>query len=305
MVRPMRKDDQWMYIRAFLYVTGIRYVDVSADKFSIIMLVCLSWNDPRLKWVPRRFANIESIRVSAYSIWTPELVQTLSIGSISQNREFPLSVDYKGNVSDCMTREIVSNCYMDFYNFPYDTHDCDLALELTGMRIERLALEVDPVESYEEKNGEWHLLYRNISLDPSGPMVLTFSLTRASSHYKATVFMPTLAILLASVGASWIPSVHSRPRTSLLAGLLLINVLLSRHTCRLVEGTQTLPRIVLLQNGCLGFLTIGIISSCVAEFVHRTQSQWTASLKQMQGVVDYYLLPAAGIFLMVVNQIVS
>ncbi|XP_022667778.1 acetylcholine receptor subunit delta-like isoform X2 [Varroa destructor] len=273
LARPVADDSKAVDVHFKFLLTGIRSLNPITHTLISTALLCSFWKEPRIRWPKRYYGNISTIRATPEMIWTPDIQGPIGRSNEVQTKSFNSLINHQGNASRCVFAELRSLCRLDLASFPYDEQICRIILRPHGLSARLVNLVMNNVsESHPVQYGEWivHAIKAYTHFNNYGPIelgtgVIEMRLKRTSAHYRWSVCIPTASLLLIALVCSWIPRRQIRTRQELLSGLLLSNVLLLRHTTVLVEGAQKLPNILVLQNFCLGLVTVNIVSTSILQ----------------------------------------
>ncbi|CAD5113925.1 DgyrCDS3084 [Dimorphilus gyrociliatus] len=84
------------------------------------------WNDEYLTWNPKDYGGVTTIRLSADSIWKPDIMlyNTADVDSVA--RQALAVIRYDGSVSWFPHTIFRSSCSLDVTNFPFDNQSCHM-----------------------------------------------------------------------------------------------------------------------------------------------------------------------------------
>ncbi|CAF1271170.1 unnamed protein product [Adineta ricciae] len=72
--RPVLNDTHTLPVRMNLALQQIIHYDAKNEVIVLSGWMVLAWNDCNLKWNPKNFGGIETIRVPSTQIWLPDIL---------------------------------------------------------------------------------------------------------------------------------------------------------------------------------------------------------------------------------------
>ncbi|CAD6190568.1 unnamed protein product [Caenorhabditis auriculariae] len=141
--------------------------DQPQEKVSFAVELVTFWKEPRLRWNPPEYGNIEQLYVTEKKIWTPP-IQPFGSNSyeIFMNGDIRLNIiRYNTEASGYISAKIATVCPMNVADFPFDSQVCQVRLCSPYFAIEeiRMLAEVyqailDPDMISTMGNSEWSVV---------------------------------------------------------------------------------------------------------------------------------------------------
>ncbi|PNF14165.1 hypothetical protein B7P43_G13485 [Cryptotermes secundus] len=210
-IRPVRLYNETVDVRLRLVLKKIHF-DEKRDTVHVYSLFGLIWTDYHLLWNPAEYENIEELRVSSYSLWTPDIGVYTSADETSFTpymRPTICIVHSDGKVNCVPPSRHTASCSADLTRWPYDTHTCDLVLGSwthTGEKVNISLMKPSIYLHDYNMNREWELVsmtsYRESGRFPCCPndtypaVIFQIVLQRHSGSYTAIVVAPAIVLIL-------------------------------------------------------------------------------------------------------------
>lgn len=212
-------------INATVAVKQIISLDEKNQILSTSNYISQEWNDPRLKWTPSAYSNIDVIMMQAKSIWIPD---TTVLNSADTDSYFRLS-DYSlasvrndGNVYLIIPMILMrTRCKLNMRAFPFDKQECNVILSPWSNGIARISFAVTEdlvdLSDYLE-HPIWDLYSVGLDEKQSGidrvpyvansfsaEIIISYSLKRKPLYYFVNFIFPCLVLNFVSLFAYSIP----------------------------------------------------------------------------------------------------
>ena len=167
------------------------------------------WNDPRLKWYPTSYNNLQTINILLKNIWAPDtnvLNSASGDGFFKINTDFSYSsLKYDGSVYTVFPAlSMQTKCALDVRNYPYDSQKCSIIL--TSWTFTDLKIQYNVSASYINlgdytPHSVWNLYnqevvsalspdYDAFDLSNSTLAVVNFYISRQSLYYMMNSVFP-------------------------------------------------------------------------------------------------------------------
>ncbi|KAI0212090.1 Neuronal acetylcholine receptor subunit alpha-6 [Lamellibrachia satsuma] len=242
-----------------------------------------SWVDPQLKWDPQNFGNIDTIRIPAKKIWTPDIVlfNSLDVGGETVVDTLAV-VNSNGTVTWTPHEILTSHCPMHMRHFPQDQQTCHLAYgswtyDNTELKL-KLKTQSNPKFLYGDQleDENWHV--SQLTATPHDAQInggaefsnvlYTLVISRSSPYYGETLQMPAILFSILTMAMFFIPAATGE-RLLYGVGLLLVSVFQLRNVEAAVPGdTGQVPLVVVYLAFDQVMLTVGIVLSIVVYNCH-------------------------------------
>ncbi|PFX27406.1 Neuronal acetylcholine receptor subunit alpha-7 [Stylophora pistillata] len=146
----------------------IRIIDVSAkDQFiKPYAWVNQYWNNPQLRWDPKKYNGIKEIHIQPSDVWVPDI---LLYNNVDEEDRFAggkytyktnIALKYDGNSTWLSPAIFKSICKVDVTYFPFDEQDCSLKFGSWSFDSSKVDLHTHSgsmLNNNYVKNGEWKL----------------------------------------------------------------------------------------------------------------------------------------------------
>ncbi|XP_064646249.1 neuronal acetylcholine receptor subunit alpha-7-like [Lineus longissimus] len=218
LARPVVDFKNAMPIFSSFLLRSIESVDDRKQHFTFTGTYTFYWIDGYLAWNPWVYKGIDIISLPGDRIWRPDVGVSNSVNSgdfdISENSKTRLQLKSSGWVEWSTTRVYSVKCNLDMSMFPFDTQNCKIHLESLSQIIEKLTLELMPMErrvdmlSLYMENTEWELLaidqeigkmYTTINsgkkiIKTFSDYMITISIKRRTTFYWVNMILPCVFI---------------------------------------------------------------------------------------------------------------
>ncbi|MCZ6617797.1 MAG: hypothetical protein O7E57_06655 [Gammaproteobacteria bacterium] len=197
-------------VRIGFAIVDITAIDDRAQTLTIDSYVRLSWVDPRL-------ASLAGCRVSPDAIWNPR-VQLLNAGTLGL-RQPPTATIGEGGEVEVAARFFgdLSSAF-DLTEFPFDNHVIELDVMTPVYTADEIQLGVDERWTFRRPTmsipdwevGAIHAVTFDREVAALGDTFSVFRLSipieRRSNYYLYRLILPTIMIVMMSLGIFWVPS---------------------------------------------------------------------------------------------------
>jgi len=251
---PPPSEDGRLKIKAGMMLLDIRNIDDVKQDFEAVLIVRLSWKDPRLQTdsrAPRTFNTTE--------IWNPRYQITNEVFARKRFREV-LHVGPDGTVVHLQRLSGRFSSRLDLRRFPLDTQA--LHLRLTFPDFEPEQLEALPDHDFsgmlqemtiaDWSLGEWSLTARPVRILENisrASVVFSFEAQRMAGYYVWKIIFPLVLIVFMSWTVFWINPENAGAQIGLATSSMLTLI-----AYRFILG-NLLPRVSYLTE--LDYFTLG------------------------------------------------
>jgi len=251
---PPPSQDARLRVEVGMMLLDIRSIDDVKQEFEGVLIVRLSWKDPRLQTdskAPRTFATSE--------IWNPRYQITNEVFARKRFREL-LHVGPDGSVVHIQRLAGRFSSRLDLRRFPVDTQDLHLRLTFPDFEPERLEPLADPEFSgmaQEMTIADWSLGDWALNADPvrvleritRASMLFSFQAQRRAGYYVWKIIFPLVLIVFMSWTVFWINPENAGAQIGLATSSMLTLI-----AYRFILG-NLLPRVSYLTE--LDYFTLG------------------------------------------------
>jgi hypothetical protein len=233
--RPVKNHKTQTNVSVSLYASVID-VDIKTMIMKTASYMRLQWVDEHLKWTPLDYGGVESIVLSNFEVWTPDL-RSFDFTHRWDSGIVPVDVEVSndGKVDWEPTTVWTSHCNIDLKDFPFDTQVCQLKFSSFSYDAQAVKLIPTSHESYfgfsgavggpYHENPIWEILsitdivYYDRGI---GTFSATFTLRRRNQSYIYPVILPYLSAVLFGL-LSFLEPVNNKSRIVLAMTSITMN----------------------------------------------------------------------------------
>ncbi|KAK0422424.1 hypothetical protein QR680_007564 [Steinernema hermaphroditum] len=126
-VRPVRNASHTITVKLGMTMTNIFDMDEKNQVLTINVWLDQEWKDELLRWDPKEFGGIESIRIPCDLIWLPDIVLYNNADDYTEGyMRSRAMVFFDGTVFWPPPTQLRSTCKIDVTYFPFDSQRCSL-----------------------------------------------------------------------------------------------------------------------------------------------------------------------------------
>ncbi|KAM9045217.1 acetylcholine receptor subunit beta-like isoform 3-T4 [Megaptera novaeangliae] len=253
----------------------------------------LEWTDYRLSWDPEEHEGIDSLRITAESVWLPDVVLlNNNDGNFDVALDINVVVSSDGSVrwqppgiyrSSCSIQVTYfpfdwQNCTMVFSSYSYDSSEVSLQTGLGPDGQERQEVHIH--EGTFIENGQWEIIHKPSRLiqppvDPRGEgerrrEEVTFYLIirRKPLFYLVNVIAPCILITLLAIFVFYLPPDAGEKMGLSIFALLTLTVFLLLLADKVPETSLSVPIIIKYLMFTMVLVTFSVILSVVVLNLH-------------------------------------
>ncbi|KAM5151470.1 acetylcholine receptor subunit beta isoform 2-T5 [Callospermophilus lateralis] len=229
-VRPARVLGDSVEVSIGLTLAQLISLNEKDEEMSTKVYLDLEWTDYRLSWDPAEHDGIDLLRITAESVWLPDVVlMNNNDGNFDVALDIDVVVSSDGSVrwqppgiyrSSCSIQVTYfpfdwQNCTMVFSSYSYDSSEVSLHTGLGSDGLERQEIYIH--EGTFIENGQWEIIHKPARLiqppgDPRGGREgqheeVTFYLIirRKPLFYLVNVIAPCILITLLAIFVFYLP----------------------------------------------------------------------------------------------------
>lgn len=249
----------------------------------------MKWKNELLTWDPSEFDGLNSLRLNAVDVWTPDIQlyeQYETSKSMAENVDGLLFktqviVQYDGTTSWNAPATFSTSCELDVTDFPYDTQLCTLKFGPWNSDISLLNMTADSLGLTTEKyiaSSEWELLSitkkRNVNkyaccAHPFTDVTISLKIRRKPLFYWFNLVIPYALLLLCLWVGYFVPP-HSGERISLSLVILLAFSIIVQATSAYLPRSNELPSLSILYFVVMIEVAVSALVTCMIIRVHFT-----------------------------------
>ncbi|XP_059990226.1 acetylcholine receptor subunit beta isoform X2 [Lagenorhynchus albirostris] len=272
---------------------GDRVGNEKDEEMSTKVYLDLEWTDYRLSWDPEEHEGIDSLRITAESVWLPDVVLlNNNDGNFDVALDISVVVSSDGSVrwqppgiyrSSCSIQVTYfpfdwQNCTMVFSSYSYDSSEVSLQTGLGPDGQERQEVHIH--EGTFIENGQWEIIHKPSRLiqppvDPRGGgerrrEAVTFYLIirRKPLFYLVNVIAPCILITLLAIFVFYLPPDAGEKMGLSIFALLTLTVFLLLLADKVPETSLSVPIIIKYLMFTMVLVTFSVILSVVVLNLH-------------------------------------
>ncbi|XP_059854196.1 acetylcholine receptor subunit beta-like isoform X1 [Delphinus delphis] len=292
-VRPAREVGDRVGVSVGLSLAQLISLDEKDEEMSTKVYLDLEWTDYRLSWDPEEQEGIDSLRITAESVWLPDVVLlNNNDGNFDVALDIRVMVSSDGSVrwqppgiyrSSCSIQVTYfpfdwQNCTMVFSSYSYDSSEVSLQTSLGPDGQERQEVHIHEGNFIE--NGQWEIIHKPSRLiqppvDPRGGgerrrEAVTFYLIirRKPLFYLVNVIAPCILITLLAIFVFYLPPDAGEKMGLSIFALLTLTVFLLLLADKVPETSLSVPVIIKYLMFTMVLVTFSVILSVVDLNLH-------------------------------------
>ncbi|XP_059763621.1 acetylcholine receptor subunit beta-like isoform X3 [Balaenoptera ricei] len=292
-VRPAREVGDRVGVSVGLSLAQLISLNEKDEEMSTKVYLDLEWTDYRLSWDPEEHEGIDSLRITAESVWLPDVVLlNNNDGNFDVALDISVVVSSDGSVrwqppgiyrSSCSIQVTYfpfdwQNCTMVFSSYSYDSSEVSLQTGLGPDGQERQEVHIH--EGTFIENGQWEIIHKPSRLiqppvDPRGEgerrrEEVTFYLIirRKPLFYLVNVIAPCILITLLAIFVFYLPPDAGEKMELSIFALLTLTVFLLLLADKVPETSLSVPIIIKYLMFTMVLVTFSVILSVVVLNLH-------------------------------------
>ncbi|KAJ6664159.1 hypothetical protein lerEdw1_008375 [Lerista edwardsae] len=249
---------------------------------AISQLVDVEWVDVKLKWDPKDYAGITSIRVPSDSIWIPDIVLYDNADGRFEGTATKTVVKHDGTIAWTPPANYKSSCTIDVTYFPFDMQNCSMKFgswTYDGSQVDIILVddEVDKRDFFD--NGEWEIVkatgIRGNRTDGCCwyPFITySFIIRRLPLFYTLFLIIPCIGLSFLTVLVFYLPSYEGEKISLCTSVLVSLTVFLLVIEEIIPSSSKVIPLIGEYLVFTMIFVTLSIVITVFAINVHHRSS---------------------------------
>ncbi|XP_059165447.1 neuronal acetylcholine receptor subunit alpha-3-like [Physella acuta] len=125
-VRPAQRITDTVITSFGLGLKSLLYLDEKREYMETVSYMLTSWHDGRLMWNASQYGGIDSLKIPANQLWTPDLVPDTSIDEDVSLMDTMAMIYPSGHVTWIPTLHLRSPCSVNLRTFPFDEQKCSI-----------------------------------------------------------------------------------------------------------------------------------------------------------------------------------
>ncbi|XP_078541344.1 neuronal acetylcholine receptor subunit alpha-5 isoform X2 [Lissotriton helveticus] len=207
-VRPVENLNDTVKVKFGLAITQLVDVDEKNQLMTTNVWLKQEWIDVNLRWDPKDYAGISTIRVPSSSIWIPDIVlYDNADGRFTSSIITKSVVKHDGTVTWNPPANYKSSCTIDVTFFPYDLQNCSMKFaswtyDGSQVDISLEDYEVDRREFFD--NGEWEIISATGNKGNRTDVCCWYPFVTYSFRIKRLPLFYTLFLIIPCIGLSFL-----------------------------------------------------------------------------------------------------
>ncbi|KAF7237813.1 Neuronal acetylcholine receptor subunit alpha-5 [Varanus komodoensis] len=281
-VRPVERLNDTIKVKFGLAITQLVDVDEKNQLMTTNVWLKQEWVDVKLKWDPKDYAGITSIRVPSESIWIPDIVLYDNADGRFEGTSTKTVVKHDGTVAWSPPANYKSSCTIDVTYFPFDLQNCTMKFgswTYDGSQVDIILVdeEVDKRDFFD--NGEWEIAaatgVRGNRTDGCCwyPFITySFIIRRLPLFYTLFLIIPCIGLSFLTVLVFYLPSYEGEKISLCTSVLVSLTVFLLVIEEIIPSSSKVIPLIGEYLVFTMIFVTLSIVITVFAINVHHRSS---------------------------------
>ncbi|XP_064127790.1 acetylcholine receptor subunit beta isoform X1 [Loxodonta africana] len=292
-VRPAREVGDRVRVSIGLTLAQLISLNEKDEEMSAKVYLDLEWTDYRLSWDPAEHEGINSLRITAESVWLPDVVlMNNNDGNFEVALDINVVVSSDGSVRWQPPGLYRSSCSIQVTYFPFDWQNCTMVFSSYSYDSSEVSLwtglgpngqaqqEIHIHEGTFIENGQWEIIHKPSRLiqppgDPRGQgegqhQEVTFYLIirRKPLFYLVNVIAPCILITLLAIFVFYLPPDAGEKMGLSIFALLTLTVFLLLLADKVPETSLSVPIIIKYLMFTMVLVTFSVILSVVVLNLH-------------------------------------
>nr|XP_020029312.1 neuronal acetylcholine receptor subunit alpha-4 [Castor canadensis] len=279
--RPVANISDVVLVRFGLSIAQLIDVDEKNQMMTTNVWVKQEWHDYKLRWDPRDYENVTSIRIPSELIWRPDIVlYNNADGDFAVTHLTKAHLFHDGRVQWTPPAIYKSSCSIDVTFFPFDQQNCTMKFgswtyDKAKIDLVSMHRRVDQLDFWE--SGEWVIVdavgtYNTRKYECCAEVypdiTYAFIIRRLPLFYTINLIIPCLLISCLTVLVFYLPSECGEKITLCISVLLSLTVFLLLITEIIPSTSLVIPLIGEYLLFTMIFVTLSIIITVFVLNVH-------------------------------------
>ncbi|XP_070275712.1 neuronal acetylcholine receptor subunit alpha-4 isoform X3 [Myotis yumanensis] len=246
-----------------------------------VLLPVQEWRDYKLRWDPRDYENVTSIRIPSELIWRPDIVlYNNADGDFAVTHLTKAHLFHDGRVQWTPPAIYKSSCSIDVTSFPFDQQNC--TMKFGSWTYDKAKVDLVSMHSHVDRlgfweSGEWVLVdavgtYNTRKYECCAEVypdiTYAFIIRRLPLFYTVNLLIPCLLLSCLTVLVFYLPSQCGEKVTLCISVLLSLTVFLLLITEIIPSTSLVIPLIGEYLLFTMIFVTLSIIITVFVLNVH-------------------------------------
>uniref|UniRef100_A0A4W4EAS3 Cholinergic receptor, nicotinic, alpha 4b n=1 Tax=Electrophorus electricus TaxID=8005 RepID=A0A4W4EAS3_ELEEL len=279
--RPVANISDVVLVHFGLSIAQLIDVDEKNQMMTTNVWVKQEWSDYKLRWNPRDYENVTSIRIPSELIWRPDIVlYNNADGDFAVTHLTKAQVFHDGRIKWKPPAIYKSSCSIDVTFFPFDQQNCKMKFgswtyDRAKIDLVSMGSNVDQMDYWE--SGEWVIInavgkYNTKKYECCAEIypdiTYSFIIRRLPLFYTINLIIPCLLISCLTVLVFYLPSECAEKITLCISVLLSLTVFLLLITEIIPSTSLVIPLIGEYLLFTMIFVTLSIIITVFVLNVH-------------------------------------
>uniref|UniRef100_A0A8C5YQB8 Cholinergic receptor nicotinic alpha 4 subunit n=2 Tax=Marmota marmota marmota TaxID=9994 RepID=A0A8C5YQB8_MARMA len=279
--RPVANISDVVLVRFGLSIAQLIDVDEKNQMMTTNVWVKQEWHDYKLRWDPRDYENVTSIRIPSELIWRPDIVlYNNADGDFAVTHLTKAHLFHDGRVQWTPPAIYKSSCSIDVTFFPFDQQNCTMKFgswtyDKAKIDLVSMHSRVDQLDFWE--SGEWVIVdavgtYNTRKYECCAEVypdiTYAFVIRRLPLFYTINLIIPCLLISCLTVLVFYLPSDCGEKVTLCISVLLSLTVFLLLITEIIPSTSLVIPLIGEYLLFTMIFVTLSIVITVFVLNVH-------------------------------------
>ncbi|KAG7520949.1 neuronal acetylcholine receptor subunit alpha-2-like [Solea senegalensis] len=284
--RPVENSSDTVLVHFGLSIAQLIDVDEKNQMMTTNVWVKQEWNDYKLRWDPKEYENVTSIRIPSEIIWRPDIVlYNNADGDFAVTHLTKAHLFHDGRIKWMPPAIYKSSCSIDVTFFPFDQQSCKMKFgswtyDRAKIDLINMDSNVDQMDYWE--SGEWVIVNAvgkyNIKkyeccTEIYADITYYFIIRRLPLFYTINLIIPCLLISCLTVLVFYLPSQCGEKITLCISVLLSLTVFLLLITEIIPSTSLVIPLIGEYLLFTMVFVTLSIIITVFVLNVHHRSPQ--------------------------------
>ena len=265
-LRPVLNQDDKVTVNVGLVMVALQEFDEVLEKFSIVGVFELRWQDENMIWDPANYNGINNTILGYEDVWKPELILTNPSDKLdSFGKDWQVIRFRSDGWAEWFPADLIkATCSVNVYYFPFDIQECKIETYVWAYAIFEVQLNAiyDTINTaLMAEHGSWSVIGTEAKAEVDGMVskgTFTLRLERKPQYIIVIVVLPILFLCILNVLVFFLPAESGERVSYSITVLLSIAVFMTIVSDTLPKTSEPLPLISYLLMSSL------IISSIIA-----------------------------------------
>ena len=278
-LRPLQNQDDRIEVSVGLVAIALQEFDEVLEKFSVVGVFELRWQDENMVWDPANYSGINNTILGYEDVWVPELILTNPSDKLdSFGKDWQTIRYYSNGMAEWFPADLIkATCSVNVYYFPFDIQECDIETYVwayTGLEVKLTSLYDTIYTEIMPEHGSWSVIETKAKAELDGLVykgTFTFRLERKPQYIIINVVLPIFFLCILNVLVFLLPPESGERVSYSITVLLSIAVFMTIVSDTLPKTSEPLPLIsYLLMISLVISSLIAVITIFNLRLFHKT-----------------------------------